>query len=208
MPIINQLATSLGRRDEVPNQILAKKIAEGNDQAAVAELVGIVKGKDKNLQSDAIKTLYEVGYLKPSLIAGEVDLFIALLKGKNNRLVWGAMTAFDDIAGVNPTGVHAHLPLILSVADVGSVITRDHAVGILVKLSQTEQYRAECFPLLLEQMQRCPDNQFPSYAEGAASAVTSTHKAEFLELLKSWLPELPKESQQKRIEKVLKKLSK
>ncbi|MCC6723034.1 MAG: hypothetical protein IT258_00895 [Saprospiraceae bacterium] len=208
MSVISQLATSLGRRDEVPNQILAKSIADSNNQAAITELVAIVKGKDKNLQSDAIKTLYEVGYLNPSLIAGEVDLFIALLKGKNNRLVWGAMTALDDIASVNPTGVYPHLPLILSVADAGSVITRDHAVGILVKLCLIEKYRDTCFPLLMEQMQKCPTNQFPSYAEKAAAVIVASQKAEFTELLKARLSDLPKESQLKRIASLLKKLNK
>ena len=179
MSVNSQLATSLGRKDEVPNQILAKTIAEGNDTSAIIELVDVINGKDKALQSDAIKVLYEVGELNPALIVEQVDLFIALLSGKNNRLAWGAMTALDAIAAINPTGIYPHLSVILAAADAGSVITRDHAVGILVKLSQTAQYRNECFPLLMEQMQ-----------------------------LKSRTPDLPKESQQKRIEKVLKKLAK
>ncbi|MBI1223897.1 MAG: hypothetical protein GC192_01555 [Bacteroidetes bacterium] len=208
MPIIDQLATSLGRRDEVPNQLLAKQIAEGNDTTAITELVAVVNGKDKALQSDAIKVLYEIGEQNPSLIAEQVDLFITLLTGKNNRLAWGAMTGLDCIASVNPDGIYPHLSTILAAADAGSVITRDHAVGILVKLSQIEKYRDECFPLLMEQMQRCPPNQFPMYAEGAATVVFASQKAAFMELLKSRLPDLPKESQQKRIEKVLKKLNK
>ncbi len=208
MSIISQLATSLGRRDEAPNQILAKAIAEGNNKAAIKELVAIVTGKDKHLQSDAIKTLYEVGYLNPSLIAGEVDKFIELLKGKNNRLAWGAMTALDMIAAVNPNGIYPHLSTILLVADAGSVITRDHAVGILVKLMQTDARRSECFPLLLEQMQKCPTNQFPMYAEKAATTIVASQKAEFAELLKARLPDLTKESQLKRIASILKKLNK
>ena len=39
MTIINQLAASLNRRDEVPNQELAKQIAAGNNEKAVQELV-------------------------------------------------------------------------------------------------------------------------------------------------------------------------
>jgi hypothetical protein len=208
MRILDQLATSLGRRDEVPNQVLAKAIAEGNDTTAITELVAVVHGKDKALQSDAIKVLYEVGYLNPNLIAGQVDVFIKLLNSKHNRLAWGAMIALDAIASVNPTEIYGHLPTILKAADAGSVITRDHVVGILVKLCQTEKYRATCFPLLMEQMQRCPTNQFPAYAEGAATVVAASYKAEFVELLKARLPDLPKESQQKRIEKLLKKLAK
>lgn len=208
MPVVDQLATSLGRRDEVANQVLAKTIAEGNDTKAITELVAIVSGKDRALQSDAIKVLYEVGERNPSLIAEHTDLFLRLLTGKNNRLAWGAMTALESIASVNPHGVYPHLSTILSATDAGSVITRDHAVGILVKLMQTDTYRSECFPLLLEQMQKCPPNQFPMYAEMTITAIIAEQKQAFTTLLKERLNDLPKESQQKRIEKLLKKLSK
>lgn len=69
MSIINQLASALGRRDEVPNQELAKKIAETNDEAAVQELVENLQHKNKDIQNDCIKVLYEIGELKPGLIS-------------------------------------------------------------------------------------------------------------------------------------------
>lgn len=208
MTYIDQLATSLGRRDEAPNQALARLIAVGNIKSAISELVAVINGKDKALQSDAIKVLYEEGGQNPALIAEHVDLFVALLSGKNNRLAWGAMTALNEIAAITPSEVFAHLPTILKAADEGSVITRDGAVGILVKLSSMDKHRDTCFPLLLEQMQKCPPNQFPMYSENAAGMLTPEMKPQFVALLKERLPDLPKESQQKRIEKVLKKLSK
>lgn len=208
MNYIDQLATSLGRRDEAPNQALARLIAEGNNKEAIAELVAVMNGKDKALQSDAIKVLYEIGGLNPGLIAGQVALFISLLSSKNNRLVWGAMTALNEIAAVNQSEVFQHLPVILKTADEGSVITKDGAVGILVKLISTDKHRDTCFPLLLEQMQKCPPNQFPMYSENAAGMLAPEMKPQFVALLKERIADLPKESQQKRIEKVLKKLSK
>ncbi|MCJ8014116.1 hypothetical protein MUG84_20600 [Paenibacillus sp. KQZ6P-2] len=39
MTIIDKLATSLGRKDEGPNQELAKDIANRDDRGAVQELV-------------------------------------------------------------------------------------------------------------------------------------------------------------------------
>ena len=39
MTILNKLACSLGRRDEVPNQELAEQIVAANDAAAVKELI-------------------------------------------------------------------------------------------------------------------------------------------------------------------------
>lgn len=68
MTIIDKLATALNRKDEGPNQELAKYIADRNDREAVKELVDNLYNRDKNIQSDCIKVLYEIGDLKPSLI--------------------------------------------------------------------------------------------------------------------------------------------
>lgn len=61
MSIIDQLASSLGRRDEVPNQELAEKIAAAKDKKAVKDLVDNLANKNKDIQSDCIKVLYEIG---------------------------------------------------------------------------------------------------------------------------------------------------
>ena len=102
MSVINKLASSLNRRDEVPNQALAKEIADDNNKKAVQELIDNLSNKSKDIQSDCIKVLYEIGERKPSLIAGFAKNFIELLDNKNNRLQWGAMTAINTIALVNP----------------------------------------------------------------------------------------------------------
>src|SRR6266498_2301131 len=101
MSILSQLATSLDVRSEVPNQVLAKKIIKASDKKAVKELVENLDNKDKNIQGDCIKVLYEIGEQEPELIASYDKEFLALLDHKNNRLVWGAMTALDGIAGFN-----------------------------------------------------------------------------------------------------------
>ncbi len=69
MTILNQLASALNRRDEIPNQELAKNIAQLDDKLSVNEIVDNLQNKDKNIQSDCIKTLDEIGKLKPKLIA-------------------------------------------------------------------------------------------------------------------------------------------
>src|SRR6266513_422108 len=97
MTVLDKLATALNRRDEVPNQELAKEIVRSNDRRAVKELIENLAHKDKNIQSDCIKVLYEVGEREPALIAPYYNEFGKLLDSKNNRLVWGAMTALDSI---------------------------------------------------------------------------------------------------------------
>lgn len=93
MTVIQKLATSLGRRDEAPNQLLAQQIVSEGDKNAVKELVAHLSHKSKAIQGDCIKVIDEIGMLRPELIAEYVDEFIALLSSKNNRLRWGIMTA-------------------------------------------------------------------------------------------------------------------
>jgi hypothetical protein len=207
MTVLNKLASNLGRRDEVPNQVLACEIARSGDKKAVKELVDNLFHKDKNIQSDCIKVLYEIGEQRPELIAGYYRQFGELLDSNNNRLTWGAMTALDAIASQEPKGVYSFLSKILASSEAGSVITRDHAVGILIKLATLKQYAARCFPLLIEQLLTCPNNQLPMYAEMSLVAVTATNRAALERVLTNRLPGLEKESQKKRVAKVLKRLT-
>ena len=209
MAVINKLACSLGRRDEVPNQELARQITRSKTaKADVKELVDNLANKDKNIQSDCIKVLYEVGAERPELIADYDKQFLTLLESKNNRLVWGAMTALDYIASINPAGLHKHLTKILTASDNGSVITKDHAVGILIKLAAEKKYANDALTLLLDQFRSCATNQLPMYAENAVQSIPDGSKEKFIKVLTARLADIEKESKRKRVEKVIRKLSK
>jgi len=207
MTVLNKLASSLGRRDEVPNQLLAEEIARSKNKDAVNELVENLSNCDRRIQNDCIKVLYEIGYRNPDLIAGHAGVFGDLLTSKQNRLVWGAMTALDSITLQNPKEVFHLLPKILDTADKGSVITRDHAVGILIKLASFKQYSDKCVPLIIEQLQACPGNQFPMYAEMSLPAVKPKNVNLFQKTIGDRLETLEKNSQKKRICRVLKQLA-
>src|SRR5512147_2818588 len=101
MSVLDKLAHSLGRRDEVPNQELARDLAARKDKAGIHEIAENLWNKDRNIQADCIKVLYEVGYMEPKLIADYAEDFAKLLRSKNNRLVWGGMTALAAVAKVN-----------------------------------------------------------------------------------------------------------
>ncbi|WP_276134476.1 hypothetical protein [Polluticoccus soli] len=206
MSIIDQLATSLGRKDEVPNQELAQKIAAKKDKKAVDELVANLVNKSKDIQSDCIKVLYEIGTIDPLLIAPHYEAFIKLLNSKNNRLVWGAMTALDAMTDAAPKEVFANLSAIMDAADKGSVITKDHSIGILIKLAGHKAYADDCTTLLLDQLKNSLPNQLPMYAENALPAIGTKYKEQFWKILESRLDDMEKESKRKRIEKVLKKI--
>ncbi len=125
MSVISKLASSLDRRDEVPNQELAKQIASKKNKRAVLELVENLSHKSKDIQSDCIKVLYEIGEIDPSLIAAYSKQFISLLSNKYNRLQWGAMTALNTIVLENPEIIWTSIAKIITAADNGSVITKD-----------------------------------------------------------------------------------
>lgn len=207
MSALDKLAIALNRRDEAPNQALAQEIARQKDANAVRELIEGLHHKDKNIQSDCIKVLYEIGERNPKLIAAYRKEFGDLLDSKNNRLVWGAMSALDHIALADPQGVYSLLDKICATANAGSVITRDHAVGILTKLGTSKQYAKTCLPLLVEQLKNCPDNQLPMYAEMSLAVASDTNKQVLHNVLSKRLTTLEKESQKKRVRKVLTRLA-
>lgn len=79
-------------------------------------------------------------------------------------MVWGAMAALDAIALEKPQVLYKKIKQIEAAALKGSVITRDHAVGIFIKLCSIGSYAEEMFNLLLLQLNTCPVNQLPMYA--------------------------------------------
>ena len=169
------------------------------------ELVDNLTNRDRNIQNDCIKVLYEIGERKPALIADYGVEFLALLDGKNNRLVWGAMTAIDTITVENAGAVYAALPKIREIANSGSVITRDHAVNIMIKLASIRKYEDGAFRRLIEQLRRCPPNQLPMYAENAVAIVNEANKAAFIRTLASRLDAVTTDAKRRRLEKVIKK---
>jgi len=208
MSVIYKLATSLGRRDEVPNQELAKFIVDTNENKCVKELIEHLQNdKNRKIQNDCIKTLYEIGYIKPDLISSYTDIFVRMLKNENNRLIWGSMIAIDTITDIVAEKVYKRLSDIMTAIDKGSVITKDAGVEILAKLSANKKYTENTFPLLLEQLKFCPAKQLGQYAEKALLAITEKNKEEFIQLLHSRMPDLERDTQRKRINKVLKKLN-
>jgi hypothetical protein len=207
MSIIKLLSTSLGNKSEIPNQKLAEEIVFASDTNAISEIIENLQfNKDKGIQSDCIKVLYEIGYKKPELIAEYLLVFIKLLNHKNNRLIWGSMIAISTIADVSPENVYARLSEIMQAIDKGSVITIDAGVEILSKLAAHNSYRENCFTLFLEQLKKCPPKQLGQYAEKAFKAIDSINNKELSHLLNTRKPELENDAQIKRINAILKKI--
>jgi hypothetical protein len=109
MTVVNRLACSQGRHDEVPNRELAQELTRARDLAGIHEIAENLWNKNPDIQSDCIKVLYEIGYLKPELIADYIPDFLKLLKSKENRLVWGAMLALFTVSVLKANELFPHV---------------------------------------------------------------------------------------------------
>jgi hypothetical protein len=202
--ILDRLASALGRNDERPNVELAEELAAKPDAAAVVELVGALSGPTA-VSNDAIKVLYELGALRPELVAPRVGAFLALLGSKNNRNVWGALQAIEAVTQLVPETVVVSLPAIVSAADKGSVIAKDKAVQILAKLAAAG-YAEAALPVLLERVENAAPNQFPMYAEAASLVVDAAHRERLARILEARLARIEASAKRVRVEKSLRRL--
>src|SRR3569623_3160402 len=100
MSVLDRLASALERNDERPNVELAEALVAKPDKRAIAELTEALSSGTTAQQNEAIKVLHEIGERVPELVARHAEAFLALLKSRNNRNVWGAMSAIDTIAAV------------------------------------------------------------------------------------------------------------
>lgn len=204
MSILDQLACSLGRRDEVPNQELARQLAAARDTDGIREIAEALWRKDKNIQADCVKVLYEVGYLAPDLVAPYALDFLKLLKSRNNRLVWGGMIALSTVAALAAGELFPRWDEIRKAMDGGSVITRDAGVLALAGVASADPaYNREIFPYLLEHLRTCRPKDVPQHSEKTLTAVNPENKAAFIAALEKRLEDL-QGAQLKRAQKVIK----
>ncbi|PLX06780.1 MAG: hypothetical protein C0596_13835 [Marinilabiliales bacterium] len=164
--------------------------------------------KDKRVQSDCIKTLYETSYIKPVLIKEYLPAFIELLNSKNNILVWGSMIAIWKITPFEHKETFANFELINKTIKNGSVITIDAGVGILAELNKFEEYKEKTDPAIEEILWNCPIKQLAQYCERILPSITNSNAELYSILINKRISEIEKESQAKRLNKVLSSLKK
>lgn len=204
--MLEALACNLGRNDEEPNIKLAEQIVKLEDEKTIAELIKHVQGKDKAIANDCIKVLYEIGERQPELIRKYANELLALLLSKNNRLVWGAMTALAQIADLESEALYGHLEMIKAAYENGSVITRDQSITVFAKIcSASALYESTIFPLLITHLSHCRPKEVAQHAERMALCIHKDNKEIFVECLRSRMDDLT-EAQRKRVMQLIKKL--
>jgi hypothetical protein len=203
MSVLNRIAHFQKRRDEVPNQELARELAGRKDRTGVREIAENLWNKDKNIQADCIKVLYEIGYIDPTLIADYAEDYLKLLKSRNNRLVWGGMIALSTVATLKADVIFEHLKEIHRAIEEGSVITVDAGVLALAGVASTrEEYRRAIFPFLLKHLRTCRLKDVPQHSEKSLPAVDASNKGDFIAVLEKRMDDLT-DTQAKRVKKVI-----
>jgi hypothetical protein len=206
LSVLNKIAFYQNKRDETPNQQLARELAETENTRGIKEIAANLNHKNKNVQSDCLKVLYEIGYLKPALIADYVNDFLALLNSKNNRMVWGAMIALATIADKKPQEIYASINAVTAAVNTGTLITQVWGIKALAKVAAANHaYKQKIFPTLMQQLQKCLPRDVPMHAESILPAVDASNKQEFLSTLENRKPELTP-AQHARLKKTLKNL--
>jgi len=204
--MIEKLAYSLGRNDEEPNIILAKELIKTKNKKGVKEIADGLNNKTEQIVNDCIKVLYEIAETVPELISEYAVNFIQLLKSKNNRLVWGCMTALSKIASLNPEELFKNLDIIIEAYEKGSVITVDNSITVFAELVKADKkYEKKVFPIIIKHLENCRPKEVAQHAERAFICINKNNSQKYKEtLLKRY--DILTDAQKKRVDKLLNKL--
>jgi hypothetical protein len=207
MSALERLACMQHRRDEIPNQELAKDLVRRKDKAGIREVAENLWNSDRNIQNDCIKVLYEIGYLDPRLIAQFSGDFLKLLESKNNRMAWGGMLALSTVANLRANQLFKQYRVIEQAVETGSVITQDNGIATLATIaSKSRGYRKKIFPFLLKHLETCRPKDIPQHSEKSLIAVDAYNRKSFIKVLEK-RSGLLSPSQLKRVTRVIREVN-
>ena len=200
--MLSLIASALNRKDEAPNIELAERLAKSKNTVGISEIVcGL--SMSNAIAGDCIKVLYEIGEREPKLLVPHVEVFVELLRSKNNRLVWGSMAALDEITTLCPEEIFDRFDAIYAAYKVGSVITIDHSISVFAKLcSADKKYEKKVLPILVEHFEKCRTKEIPQHLERASVCITSDNSAKFVTVIGDRYDEMT-DPQKTRVTKVL-----
>lgn len=204
--MIERIASNLRRSDEEPNIELAILLCTTKNTEGIKEIVYGLKYKNTQIANDCIKVLYEIGEREPELISEYVYDFIQLLKSKNNRLVWGSMTALSKIAYLKPEEIYNNLDSVIKAYENGSVITVDNAISVFAEICKiNDKYEKVVCKLIFKHLETCRPKEVAQHSERAFICVNSNNSKEFMDVLLKRKESLT-DTQIKRVNKLIKKI--
>jgi hypothetical protein len=204
--VVDQILATIDSPTEAPSSQIAQRIANAQDPVSLEGIFALLSHANKKVQRNAMRVIYKLSKMDAVLLKPHLEALFDLLNSKQNRMVWSAMISIDSLTEVMPVQVYERLETILTVVNKGSVIVKDHTVGVLTQLAAHPQYHEEAMILLLDLSKDAPVNQFPTYCERIASTISPDFVEEFKLLILSRLEEMNTERKSIRLQSVLKKL--
>jgi hypothetical protein len=187
---------------------LAIELINLKDLEGIKEIVAGLKNKKEQIANDCIKVLYEIGERSPELIAEYVLDFIELLKSRNNRLVWGGMTAISTITFLKPKEIFENIEIIIRAYENGSVITRDNSISVFAKLAKADKkYEKFMLKKIVEHLTTCRPKEIGQHAERAFICINEENSKEFIAVLLKRREHLS-DSQKKRVDRLIRNIEK
>jgi hypothetical protein len=206
MTTLERISFYQNRRDEIPNQELARELAENEDIAGIREIVENLNNPNKNIQSDCIKVLYEIGYIHPDLVAPYAKDFLILLHARENRMIWGGMIALACIAELDCEILFKNVESIIQATKEGTLITQVWGVKTLARVaSKSLKYKQEITPVLMEMLATCLPRDIPTHLESILPAIHPDDKPEILKIIEPGFIEMTP-AQKSRLQKILKRI--
>ena len=203
--MLEKLAYSLGRNDEEPNIELAEELAKTKNKKGIKEIVDGLHNPKEQIANDCIKVLYEIAEIRPELISEYVGNLIQLLRSRNNRLVWGSMTALSKIVSLNAEEAYQNLNTILKAYEKGSQITIDNSISVFAELVRADKkYEKKVFPIIIEHLEKCRPKDVGQHAERAFVCINKNNFQKYKETLLKRRESLT-DAQKKRVDKLLSK---
>jgi|GEM_PF-1024611 len=177
--LLERLAVSSNRYDDLPNQELASQIVFHLDQEAVSILVSVIETHDDVHAPDAARVVFEVGSRDEELVLPFIDRLVDLCCDEHFEVLPFSMYALA------PLGHHAaeHLWDVrdlfwqaISEADAHMEMTQVAAVKLLSALcAASPDYARTLAGGLVDLLGKCPPNDVAMFAESVLPALGAAH---------------------------------
>lgn len=192
--LIDRLAVSLNRYDEMPNLELAADIVFSFDSEAIGLLLGLLERGDDVYAPDAARVMAEVGIREPDLVEPHLDQMVTLISWDAGETLPFVMAALAPLGHRVVDDIWEYRDLFWSIVNEGQE-QADTAQAAAVKLLSAmcaagPDYARTLAGGLVDLLGKCLPRDVALYAEAVLPALGSSHSHRAKPVLDRRLKEL------------------
>ncbi|MCP4503318.1 MAG: hypothetical protein GY822_25560 [Deltaproteobacteria bacterium] len=177
--LLERLAVSSDRYDDLPNQELASQIVFHLDEEAVSILVSVIEGHDDVHAPDAARVVFEVGSRDEELLLPMLNRLIALCCEEHYEMLAFSMYALAPLGKYAAESLWEMRELFwqaITDADTHMQMTQVGAVKLLSCLCAAGPDNARTLAGgLVDLLGKCPPNDVAMFAESVLPALGTAH---------------------------------